>query len=197
MAAVPVTVAQYATFDPDHRSYFADQVPAQELATRWLSAAVPWLRGARLPTEEEWEHACRAGTQTRYWSGNEVADLERVGWYLGNSGNRTHRVGKKPANPYGLFDLHGNVWEWTLSPATKDYSERKAGLDLDPRTVNVADPAALSGARVTRGGCYWLDALKARAAYRGIWFPEVVDQDRGFRVVLPVPSPHPAVETGP
>ena len=131
IAAVPVTIAQYAAFDPGHRSdHHQGKVPDEKLAThpvesvtwyqafafcRWLSASLPWAKGARLPTEEEWEYACRAETESRYWSGNKGADLNRVGWYDANSKSHAHRVGRKAANPWGLYDVHGNVWEWTVS----------------------------------------------------------------------------------
>ncbi len=73
-----------------------------------------WCSG-RLPTEDEWEFACRAGTSTKYWSGPEDVDLDRVGWHNWNSGKTTHPVGEKAANAWLLYDTHGNVMEWGSS----------------------------------------------------------------------------------
>ncbi len=208
MAMVPITVAQYRAFDPEHRSYSQGTVADEELLNhpvtgvtwrqamdfcRWLSGSFGWARGARLPTEEEWEYACRARSESRYWSGDDESDLDRVGWYNGNSGDRIHQVGGKPANPWGLYDVHGNVWEWTLSEWAGDYSGRERGIEIDPSTV---EPAALAGsvgskasggARVFRGGSVWNGAGRARSAYRSRgWFePLDADWNVGFRVVLP------------
>jgi formylglycine-generating enzyme required for sulfatase activity len=153
---------------------------------RWLAATFPWAHGARLPTEEEWEYACRAGSQSRYWSGDTATDLAKVGWYGGNSEKRAHRVGEKPANPWGLYDLHGNVWEWTLSAWTNSYAEREGGLRLDPAAVEIPfEKTPGSSLRVMRGGSFWVDAGRARSAYRGCGDPVFGDQVLGFRVVLP------------
>ncbi|MCP4594408.1 MAG: formylglycine-generating enzyme family protein [bacterium] len=202
LGVVPVTNAQYAAFDPGHEPYRWEGVSADELEhhsvetvtwyeamafCRWLSEALPWARGARLPTEEEWEYACRAGSETRYWSGDGEADLARVDWYQENSGGRTHRIGEKPANPWGLYDVHGNAWEWTLSSEMSDYSGREEGIEVNPSAIDTADLAAPSGVwRVIRGGSYWVGALLARSACRSWRGPGNEDGDQGFRVLLPV-----------
>ncbi|HUP58587.1 MAG TPA: formylglycine-generating enzyme family protein [Bdellovibrionota bacterium] len=87
------------------------QYAAGEYA-RWLSQKTG--RMYRLPTPDEWEHAARAGAATRWSFGDDPAELDRYAWYSGNSGGTPHRVGTRLANPWGLFDLYGNVAEWLL-----------------------------------------------------------------------------------
>jgi formylglycine-generating enzyme required for sulfatase activity/energy-coupling factor transporter ATP-binding protein EcfA2 len=199
--AVQVTNSQYAAFDPGHEPFAWEGIPDDEILhhpvvgvtwfeavsfCRWLSCSLPWARGARLPTEEDWEHACRAGSQTRYWNGAEETALAEVGWYDGNSEGRTHRVGEKAANPWGLYDVHGNVWEWTLSPWVESYQGREDGMSTDPGAVETpADEAPSGDRRVFRGGSCWVVAGRARAAYRNFRDPEFGGEDQGFRVVLP------------
>jgi len=129
-------------------------------------------RGYRLPTEVEWELAARAGTSTAYWSGPDVSDLERVGWVRSNSGVRPHRVGQKPANPLGIYDVHGNLWEWTSTPYVSDERE---------------GPGAR---RVLRGGSFLNSALGARLANRFRFPPGLRLSNQGFRLVrAPAPQP--------
>jgi formylglycine-generating enzyme required for sulfatase activity len=126
-----------------------------------------------------------AARSTSYSSGNDETDLARVGWYGKNSGGRTHRVGEKSANGHGLYDMHGNVWEWTRSPWTDDYSGREGGIEVDPSAV---DPADLAGGprvrRVLRGGGYGNPARVCRSACRDRGGPWIVFGIRGFRVLL-------------
>ena len=128
--------------------------------------------GMSLPTEAQWEYAARAGTTTRYWSGDSEADLERVGWYRGNSGLELHAVGGKPANAWGLHDVHGNPWEWTAD-WEGDYP---SSPQTDP-TGPATSPGRWFG-RVVRGGCQYDSPDLVRAARRLSYAPEPVGGDR-------------------
>ncbi len=131
--------------------------------------------GVRLPTEAEWEYSCRGGTVTEYWSGDTEADLARVGWYNKNSGGQLQPVGKKPANRWGLHDMHGNVWEWCQD----GYGPYSAEEQSDP-----SGPPPGSN-RVRRGGSFWNGARVARSACRYGSEPRRRGDGIGFRVVLP------------
>jgi len=81
--------------------------------------------GLALPTEAQWEYACRAGTGTRFCSGDDIAGLGAYAWHRDNSQGTTHAVGQKRANAWGLHDMHGNVWEWCSSPYSEKYDGRE------------------------------------------------------------------------
>jgi len=139
-----------------------------------LKWTVRWNRNAngyRLPTEAQWEYACRAGTTTAYHTGNTISD--NTGWYDANSERKTHEVGKKPANAWGLFDMHGNVHEWCWDW----YGDYESGAQTDPT-------GASSGSiRVIRGGSWFNSAEYVRSAYRGSPYPADRFGSIGFRLV--------------
>ena len=122
----------------------------------------------RLPTEAEWEYAARAGT-----TGARHGELDSIAWYDGNSGDRTHRVGQKRANGWGLHDMLGNVWEWTADW----YGDYPSGTVKDPRGPSTGSR------RVTRGGGWDSDARYVRSANRGTYSPGYRNGYFGFRLV--------------
>ncbi|QDU31402.1 Serine/threonine-protein kinase PknB [Anatilimnocola aggregata] len=135
----------------------------------------PNKNGYRLPTEAEWEYACRAGTTTQYSFGDDHQQLEQYGWYNKNHGGRTHAVGTKLPNPFGLSDMHGNVWEWC-----QDYYDEK----WHEKTLANDPNGPFSGSdRVLRGGHWNYYASYCRSAYRGNNSPSHRNNVSGFRVV--------------
>jgi formylglycine-generating enzyme required for sulfatase activity len=129
----------------------------------------------RLPTEAEWEHACRAGTRTDYYTGDAEADLDRAAWYRANSGNTTHPVGQKTPNAWGVHDMHGNVWEWCADR----YAHYRTGSATDPQ-----GPAEGTDC-VLRGGSWSFHPWYCRSVRRFGSNPHNRDDDCfgvGFRV---------------
>ena len=151
----PVTNADYKRFlqstkDSKKPEYWNDprfNQPGQPVVgVSWdeAEAFCTWV-GGRLPTEAEWEYACRAGTSTEYSFGNDESKLGEYGWFEENSKGQTQPVGSKKPNPWGLFDMHGNVWEW----CEDRYCSAEYGSD-----------------RVIRGGGWFSSAWYCRSAYR-------------------------------
>ncbi len=128
--------------------------------------------GFRLPTEAEWEFACRAGTTTKYYFGDSEQDLGHAGWYRDNSRGSTHPVAGLRPNRFGLFDMHGNVWEW-CNDWFGDYGDRDT---LNPRGPN------RSHSKVVRGGAWHYAANGCTSAYRHRAQPEFRLSFVGFRV---------------
>jgi len=134
------------------------------------------VNGYRLPTEAEWEYACRAGTESDFYAGNSEEDLNAVAWHAGNAEGSTHPVGSKDGNGFGLQDMHGNVAEWCwdwYDPAYYASSPTEA-----PRVP------ATGAERVTRGGSFFMFIFELRSSFRGnVFVPSMKGRDVGFRVV--------------
>ena len=133
----------------------------------------------RLPTEAEWEYTCRAGTTTTYHSGDSEADLARVAWYAGNSKNTTHPVGQKEPNAFGLYDMHGNVWQWCQDQWDENYYSKSPA-------ENPQGPDQSAGAvRLLRGGSWDYAPMVCWSALRSWYLPDSRYLNLGFRVVMP------------
>jgi|GEM_PF-658382 len=133
----------------------------------------------RLPTEAQWEYACRAGTRTVFYTGDADGDLDRAGWYQGNAGGATHTVGQKEKNAWGLYDMHGNVWEW----CEDWFGPYAAGDATDPTGPSVGST------RVLRGGSWDHATRFCLSAYRYNLVPTFRNFNIGFRVVVSHASP--------
>jgi formylglycine-generating enzyme required for sulfatase activity len=140
----------------------------------WLDARE--VERYRLPTEAEWEYACRAGSMTTYSFGNDSDQLSEYAWYEANADRQTHPVGQLKPNACGLYDMHGNVYEWVQDW----YGEYPAEAATDPPGPSSpgSDPD-----RVNRGGCWQHDAWSCRSARRGRLTPDSRRDNLGFRLL--------------
>jgi len=187
-----VTQAQWRAVTGENPSHFeGDQNPVekiswddcQEFLKKLNSTGLPLPMGEgrgeghwrlSLPTEAQWEYACRAGSDKAYCFGDSESQLGDYAWFYKNSGSKTHPVGEKKPNAWGLYDLHGNVWEWC-----EDWSG-------DYPTGSVSDPVGptTGGYRVIRGGGWGDTAGDCRSARRRRYGPGGRDYDLGFRLGL-------------
>jgi formylglycine-generating enzyme required for sulfatase activity len=156
----------------DAVAYCAEVTKRERLAGR-----LPDRYEYRLPTEAEWEYACRAGTTNFFSFGDRAAEADPYGWTAENSESATHLVGQKRPNPWGLRDMHGNVWEWCLD-WFGDYPTNGVTNPLGP---------AQGKYRVFRGGSWYHDADFARSANRFMMAPSNGIYFVGFRVALGEP----------
>ena len=176
MGKTEVTQAQWQSVMSSNPSGFKDcpQCPVENVSWKAAQSFVAKLSARndgykyRLPTEAEWEYACRAGT-----TGDYAGDLDSMAWYSANSDKKTHPVGTKQANAWGLYDMHGNVWEWVQD--WEDYYPNEA----------VTDPTGAENGslRRFRGGAWFLSAEYQRSAVRGKDSPSSSFDGLGFRVV--------------
>ena len=162
-------------------SFKGDNLPVEQVrwddVQGWLTKmngqnALPSGWKWSLPTEAQWEYACRAGTTTMY-----AGDLNDMAWYNDNSGSETNPVASKKPNAWGLYDMHGNVWEWCADY----YGDYASGSATDPKGATSGDH------RVFRGGSWYSNAGLCRAAYRSCNSPAYRHFSLGFRPAL-VPS---------
>jgi formylglycine-generating enzyme required for sulfatase activity len=132
----------------------------------------------RLPTEAEWEYACRAGTASKFNAGDNEAALESVAWFQANSEGKTHPVGQKKPNAWGLYDMHGNVWQWCADFYAGDYYGKS-------EVENPQGPVQ-GAVRVLRGGAFGCAPVYCRSATRFGRVPELRETNAGFRVAASV-----------
>jgi len=183
-----VTQAQWRALmgsNPSHFYNCGDACPVEQVTRSDVQEFISRLavvdpgRNYRLPTEAEWEYAARAGKSADYGG---TGDLAQMGWYGGNSGSLTHPVAKKRANGWGLYDMHGNVWEWVQDLYSSSYYSQSPADDP-------TGPSS-SGLPVLRGGSWSSDASSARSANRYSVDPRRRNSNYGFRLVaLPLDTP--------
>ena len=184
----PVTRGQWEAVMGSNPSHFTgdpdrpvEQVSWEE-AQAFLKALNQIEAGGcyRLPTEAQWEYACRSGSQGAYFFGDDEGSLADYAWCNANSDGRTHAVGQKAANPWNVHDMHGNVWEWV---------EDWYGPFSANAQVNPSGPESGSD-RVLRGGSWSSDAVRCRSSIRGHGDPRGRGHGVGFRLarIDPLPS---------
>ena len=199
ISSCPVTQEQYRKvmkksrnsvdqdWDPEPSHFDGDECPVDSVS--WLDCVEFCRRLSerpesvskglvyRLPTEAEWEHACRANTTTKFSFGDDDRELILHGWFEQNARGRTQTVGQLRANPWGLHDMHGNIWEW-CSDWYADYPHLEQ--DIDPEGPE-------SGSlRSIRGGCWYLFPDYCRASSRYRYHDQFRSAHVGFRIVRSV-----------
>jgi formylglycine-generating enzyme required for sulfatase activity len=188
----PITQEQYEAVMENNPSYFKKEGKYPVESVGWHDAQEFCQKLSnltektyRLPSEAEWEYACRAGTQSSYYYGNDENQLVKYAWYNENSNSQTQPVGQKKPNQWGLYDMLGNVWEWCEDDWHYDYNgapnDGKAWIDNDDRSQ--------SEYRIMRGGAWnsdsWnFNSRNCRCATRNLEDPAWHTNSYGFRVVL-------------
>lgn len=185
---VPITNELFGLFDKRWLDVPARDLQKPATGMTWFDAAVfaMWM-GCRLPKEAEWEFACGAGSDGE-WCCKDESMLSRYAWYSENSQGRTHTVGTREANSFGLYDLHGNVWEWCQDNYEQDYYSRSPVVD----PINVASAfdriAVPAFHKVCRGGSMHALSEMCRTRYRFHEPADFLAHDLGFRLARNVDS---------
>ncbi|AKB26289.1 hypothetical protein MSMTP_2820 [Methanosarcina sp. MTP4] len=176
----PVTQKQWKAVMGSNPSHFkGDDLPVEKVSWYDVQEFIEKLNGMestnkyRLPSEVEWEYACRAGTKTGYYFGDSESKLGDYAWYRDNSNKKTHSVGHKKPNPWDLYDMHGNVWEWCQGRGHGNYDS--APFDGSARG-NIS-------AWVVRGGSWFDNADSCRSADCSRVLPDCCSFDIGFRLL--------------
>ncbi len=187
MGKVPVTQGQWQQFNESTPSEFTgNDLPVERVSWEEATSFCQKLTEAardlgelspgweyRLPTEAQWEYACRADWSTAYCFGNDPHNLGDYAWYEDNSDFKTQEVGKKKPNGWGLCDMHGNVWEWC---SDWYHEELRGGVDPEATTA--------TSHRVVRGGCWLVVASICRSSSRSRSVPDNCFDFLGLRVAL-------------
>jgi formylglycine-generating enzyme required for sulfatase activity len=187
MQTTQVTQGQWKNVmgnNPSHFKECGDDCPVEEVS--WIDAQKFIAKinekedvdNYRLPTEAEWEYACRAGTTTEYSFGDDPEKLDEYAWHPENSEERTHSVATKKPNAWGLYDMHGNVWEWCQDWYDSKYY--RFSPEENPQGPNIGTMRVIRG-----GGCWWGDPSDCRSANRDSAYPDAghpVQGTQGFRL---------------
>jgi formylglycine-generating enzyme required for sulfatase activity len=186
MGKTEVTQAQWhAVMGTSPSDFTGDKRPVEQVSwndcqTFCTTLSASAGRTIRLPSEAEWEYACRAGSTTRYCFGDDVGQFGDYAWYYSNSGSQTHDVGGKLPNAWGLYDMHGNVWEWCQDLWHEDYT----GAPTDGSAWMTGGD---STGRVLRGGGWDTYDYNCQSAYRYRLRPDNRYNPYGFRVASGTP----------
>ena len=184
LQTTPVTQGQWQRLMGDNPSFFKDggeNCPVEQVSWEDAQQFIKKLnkrektKEYRFPSEAEWEYACRAGSEAEFSFGDDVERLDDYAWYGKNSDKKTHPVGQKKPNAWGLYDMHGTVWEWVEDDYHWDYT----GAPNDGRAW-IDNPRGSD--RVIRGGGWNGDAGRCLSATRGIKRPGDHSSNVGFRL---------------
>lgn len=186
----PVTQEQYKAVMGTNPSYFKDNPKNPVEQVSWHDAqefckklSQQTGKNYRLPSEAEWEYACRAKSETKYYFGNDDAQLTNYAWYSGNSDKTTHPVGEKKPNNWNLYDMYGNTWEWCEDKWHESYEKKTETLK---QNGNMAWSFSNKSSHVVRGGSFFFSASDCRSANRRKSNPNTRIDDGGFRLALSI-----------